>query len=343
MTGPHAVAREAAIARLTVIGPRAVERLAAVADSAAESEVRVAALRALEGIADRRGLKIAIKAAADDRDPAVAAAAVSLARLFIREARGAAVVEMLTTIAIDAGRSETVRIAAIRALTDLDQATIAPLLKTLAKDRNPAVRAEAEGRPVRPRSTGARPVATPDVDAILTAASDSGVPENPDQLRQALASAGRSVALAKILAIVESVRERESDEPPKRREAWAAVRAAAHLALARRRSRIGVYDLREWVATAQGRLPLDAFAALSLVGDESCLEPIAVRYAATSDDWSRTHLAGIFQAIVEREGLSRRNPTMKRIERKRKETLRELWPEPARRAAGKRPGAARLR
>jgi hypothetical protein len=87
-----------------------------------------------------------------------------------------------------------------------------------------------------------------------------------------------------------------------------------------------VYDLREWLESTRTPLPVDVFAALTIVGDSSCLEPIANRYAASRDDWSRTRLADIFRAIVKREAISRRHAVAKRIERKHKRALDGLWP-----------------
>jgi hypothetical protein len=139
-------------------------------------------------------------------------------------------------------------------------------------------------------------------------------------------SVTRTTTLTTLLRIVERVREKEAGESATRREKWTAARAAGHLALARRRSRVGLYDLREWLETARTPLPVDAFAALSLVGDASCLEAIAGRYAAPQDEWSKSRLADLFRAIVRREGVSRRHPVVKRIERKQKPALDELWP-----------------
>ena len=325
LTGHKTVAREAAMARLTVIGSRAVERLILVVHSSKLPVARVSALRALEGIRDPRSLGPALEAATD-ADPSVAVAAIALARAFIRQDKGADVVDRLTTLALDQARAEAVRLAAIAALRDLGPATVAPLLKALADDAKPAIRAEATRSPKTVRSAAAPAPKREDADGMLARAADEGLPEHPDQLREALASASRTVTLARLLRIAERIRERESTEPERLREGWAAARAAAHLAMAKRRSRIGVYDLREWLGSARTPLPLDAFAALSMVGDSSCLEPIANRYAASRDEWSRTRLADMFRAIVKREAISRRHAAIKRVERKQKRALDELWP-----------------
>ena len=56
LASDRADTREAAVARLTVIGARAVDRLLLVLESDASSAARAAALRALEAIADARAL-----------------------------------------------------------------------------------------------------------------------------------------------------------------------------------------------------------------------------------------------------------------------------------------------
>src|ERR1700688_3711130 len=94
LSADRPVTREAAVARLTVHGARAGAKLMAVLESAAPSPARVASLQALEAIANPRALDPALRAV-DDRDPAVALAAVSMVRAFLRSARGADVTDRL--------------------------------------------------------------------------------------------------------------------------------------------------------------------------------------------------------------------------------------------------------
>jgi hypothetical protein len=104
-------------------------------------------------------------------------------------------------------------------------------------------------------------------------------------------------------------------------DAWLAVRSLVHVALARRGSRVAVYDLREALARAAEPLPEGFAEAAGMVGDESCLESIAERLArmtAGADhrlrEWHEALLrAG--RAIVERERLTRRHAVMKKIAR----------------------------
>ena len=97
------------------------------------------------------------------------------------------------------------------------------------------------------------------------------------------------------------------------------MRAAVHVTLAQRHSRIALYDLRETLDAADAPLPVEFLAALSLTGDASCLEAIAGAYARSPGsgrsqrDWWRQHLLDAFRTIVAREGITRRHAVMKKI------------------------------
>lgn len=320
LSAASAVTREAAVARLTVIGSRAVERLLAVAASDAGAAARAAAWRTLEAIGDPRALEPALHALADaNGDPRLAVAAVGVARVFLRAAHGASAVDRLTSVLLDRARPEIVRLAALRALRQLEPSTIAPILTSLADDPSPAIRTEAAGR--RPSARGTK---NPAVE--VTRAAEEGLPDDPDSLRHALGRAGDAVSLPLLLRIVERVREREASEPAARREEWTMTRAAAHVALANRGSRLALYDLRESLDAAIAPLPVEFLAALSLVGDASCLEAMAGAHARARNAWWRQHLADTFRAIVARERLTRRHAVVKRIEKKWKGVLEELLP-----------------
>jgi hypothetical protein len=112
------------------------------------------------------------------------------------------------------------------------------------------------------------------------------------------------------------------------------VRGRAHVALADRNSRLALYDLRESFGAASTPLPVDFLAALSKVGDGSCLEALAAAYAQASPparsgaeetgEWWRQHIADVFRAIVNREGLTRRHAALKKIEARRPNVLKDL-------------------
>ena len=328
-----AVTRETAVARLTLLGARAVERLIAAAESGGHADARAAAWRALEAIGDSRALEPALDAlSAPDRDPAIGAAAAGVARVHLRGAHGASAVDRLATVLLDQARHETVRLAALRALRELEPATIAPILTSLADDSSAMIREEAGLNDRGAERGSADPI------AMVTRAAESGLPDDAGALRHALSLSGAAVSLPALLKVVERVREREAAEPSSAaREDWRLTRAAAHLSLANRGSRLAIYDLRESLDAATAPLPVAFLAALSLVGDQSCLEAITSAHARARNAWWRQHLADAFRTIVAREKLTRRHAVIKRIEKRWPQTHRDLWPG----GAGKAGGAGR--
>jgi HEAT repeat protein len=312
--------REAAAARLTVMGARAVEPLLTLAMSAAADTTRAIALRTLEGTADPRALTAALQLLEREGEaPAVAAAAARVARVFVRGANGALAVDKLTAAALDPRRPSVVRVAALSALGALDPATLSPLLASLASDPDMRVRAEASSA-----SEGRRPAGRPIDLAALS--GDGELPSDPDALRRAFAHAKADLPLPALLRVLERVREREASEPAARRQGWTAARAAAHLALANRGSRLAVYDLRESLEAARAPLPVEMLAALSIIGDASCVEAIAGAHARAKDAWWRDHLADAFRTIVAREKLTRRHAAVKKAEKKYAKSVDALWP-----------------
>jgi HEAT repeat protein len=309
LTSESAVTREAAIARLTVIGPRAVDSLVAIVGRPENGPTaRLSALRALEALGDARALDAALSATLD-ADAGVASGAVAVARVFLTGRRGPAVLDRLTTVALDRTRPESVRLAAITAVGDLKPSTVKPLWNALAKDPSPAIREIVDTSPRGP----AAEISTADE---LNAAAQGELPSDPESLRRLLASAGTDTPLATLHRIIERLREREATAPPGLRGDWTRTRGATHVALARRSSRLGLYDLREALEGAREPLPVEFLAALSMAGDASCLEAIAAAHGHATGEWWRQHLEDAFKAIVAREGLTRRHAVIKKIEKR---------------------------
>src|SRR5262245_17363056 len=96
----QAIRRDAAVARLRVIGARAVPALIGVTDSAAPAPQRAAALAALEGTDDPRALKTAQRAVGD-AEPGIAIAAVGVLRSRLIHERGTDALEALTVVTLD--------------------------------------------------------------------------------------------------------------------------------------------------------------------------------------------------------------------------------------------------
>jgi hypothetical protein len=306
-----AVTRETAVARLTLLGARAVERLIATARGGASSDARTAAWRTLEAIGDSRALEPALAAlASPDLEPAVGAAATGVVRTHVRGAHGAIAIDRLATVLLDRTRHETVRLAALRALRELDPATIAPILASLENDPHATIRTEADvDDRVGPRESE-------DPATVVGHAADGDLPNDPATLRHALKQSGESVSLPALLRVVDRVREREGSEPGRVRDQWRLTRAAAHVALAQRGSRLALYDLRESLETASGPLPVEFLAALIAVGDATCLEAIVSAHSRAKDPWWRHKLAGVFRDIVARERLTKRHTALRRVEKR---------------------------
>jgi hypothetical protein len=114
------------------------------------------------------------------------------------------------------------------------------------------------------------------------------------------------------------------------------------MALAQRGSRLGIYDLREALNAAVEPLPVEFLAAVTMIGDVSCLEPLAAaffrtdRADATGADWWHRHLSEAFHTIVEREGITRRHAIVKKIEKRWPGPLQTLWPARSKAASPRR-------
>lgn len=322
------LARDAAVARLMVIGTRAVDRLIALAiDSVATPTARAAAFRALEGIGDPRALPPALHAVTSTAEAhqEVAVAAVGLARTFLRDhEHGLLVLDALTTVALDRTRQDVVREAAVRAISVLDAATVGPIHEALLADPSPRLRAVAKGS--APES--AEPAAV--TASWIDQADGTPLPADPSAVRHEIVRRGAHVSLPSLLRTIERLREREQQVPANEQRAWLAARAAAHSVLARRGSRIALYDLREILERASGPMPWsDLLGAVAAIGDAPCLEVLAAIYAKTSaapqtDAWHR-QLVDAFQTIVAREKITARHAVAKRIKRRWPDHWATLW------------------
>lgn len=322
LASPHALTRDGAVARLTVIGERATSRLIGLVSSAdAGVDARIAALHALEGIGDMRAMTPALTAL-DSPEGAIGVAAVGVLQTFLGSSRGVDALDRLTAVAVDQTRSRMLRLAAIRALRDVGPDTIQPLLAALGSDPDQAVAMAA----------GLGPAAAADPVFILKEATDSVLPESPGVLRLAVTEAGSHVPLPVLQQLVEKVRYREGAESGPARTEWTALRGAAHAALAQRGSRLALYDLKESFESARDPLPVEFLGAVAAVGDVTCLEPLAAAYARAAesgrrvDDWWRQHITDVFRTIAAREQITRRSAVGTRIHTRWREASHLLWP-----------------
>lgn len=312
LSSERAVVREAALARLTVIGARAVVHLAELAARPSASPAgRIAALRALEAIGDARAIDVAARTL-DDSDKTIAVAAAGLLQRFLTGARGADVTDALTSKALDRGAPDAVRLAALVALEDLGSAALEPLWKALAADSSRSVRAHAANA-----RRGRHVEVTSDDGAALS--------DDPERLRRELSTNATPASLPELQQLIDRIRAREESESGVQQDAWRRARGAAHVALAKRGSRIALYDLRESLERAASPLPVEFMAALSLAGDATCLDAIAAAHAhagGAENEWWRDHLSDAFHAIVRREKLTGRHAVMKKIQKRWPQILR---------------------
>ena len=304
--GDDDTGREAAVARLAVIGPRAVEHLLQEFPGATAG-ARAGMLRAMERLADPRALAPARAALADASMP-IQTAAIGVLRALIPSAQTAVsrdAFDTLVAIALDRQRAAAVRLAAWEAMRDAAGDSREAVRRALADDPDPEVRRRAES----PGQT------VPAEEDVWRHALDGRLPASPPLLKSALAAYAGAARLTELQKLVDRIRAQEQEETDAAvREEWRVVRGAVHQALAARNSRLALYDLRETLLTSD-RLPVAFLAAIEEIGDATCLDTIAAAYDASSrsgDTWLRQHLASAFRAIVQREALTRRHTALKR-------------------------------
>lgn len=313
----QATRRDAAIARLTVIGTRAVRQLLdAIAAKPAPPQHAVLLL-ALEAIADPRAVDPVVQGLGA-ADAAVRLAAARAARGLLALPQGTIVLDRLTTIALDRREPGNLRAACLEAISQLPARTVKPVFDRLKDDPSPEVKAVL-------RQQGA---VVEDPIAELEEASDGWLPRDPHVVLQLVARAGREAPLSTLHRLVERVGSKESEGRKARRREWLAVRGALHLALARRGSKVALYDLREAVEGATEPLPGDFLDALVLVGDATALEPLAAAYVhseamADGESWRRG-LADAFRLVATREKVTPRHSAIKRVRTRFRDHVAEL-------------------
>jgi hypothetical protein len=312
LAGTDEVKRETAIARLAVIGTRAVPHILDAYEGEHDRTARVAMLRALEPLADRRSAPIARAALAQGGDLAIAAIAVFRELLDSRQGRtGADALDLLMSAALDDAFEHRVRLAARQALQHLPE-----VRRTLTE----ALRPDRAGNRLESRSEGA----ISESAALWHDALDGRLPDEARDLRAAVNAHASGAPLGVLQKLIDRIRIREEQLPVDARTEWRAVRGAVHQALAFRGSRVALYDLRETLERSDAELPGTFLAAVQLVGDRECLEALAAAYdrARPDDERWRAQLGTAFRAVAARERLTGRHAVIKRI--------RHRWPDAAR-------------
>jgi hypothetical protein len=296
--------REMALARLAVIGSRATTALVSVAgDGSQGDDARVAAFEALEAIGDGRALSTAVNAIGGSAESVAVAAVGVLGRLARdKDARATRAFDHLASLALSSSGATVIRLAALTALEGQPEKLLKPLYAALANDPASKVVARVTRRQAGVESLGA-----------LVA---KGLTSEPEVVAAVARDEGERAPLMALKRAIDAVRTRESRaaaDPS--RDQWTVVRGVLHQHLAARGSRLALYDLRESLEGAAAPLPVGFLSAAAVIGDASCLTPLARTWVESDgvDRWWRDHVAEAFAAIVAREGLTRRHPVLKQI------------------------------
>jgi hypothetical protein len=273
------IRRDAAVARLRILGHRSLPRLVDVISANESPGVRAHALEALEGLNDVRVIDVAFDALGDG-DVDVVIAALGVLRGWVAEETGTRLLDAISAIVVDRSRDARVRIAALAALSDLPEHLVRPI-----RDQAPP-----------PESAG------PSL-------------EDPAAVREWIQAYGAGATLSTLHRLVTRAREREHAESSSRlRSEWLHARGRAHQALARRESLVALYDLRETFAAAVTALPQSFLSAASAIGDASCLEPLGRAWAAAGKDLNWKHqLSTTAATIMRREKLTGRAAAIKKL------------------------------
>ena len=273
------IRRDAAVARLRILGSRALPRLVDLAASDASAPVRALALNALEGINDVRAIDVAVDAL-QDGDIDVVIGALGVLREWVAEETGTRLLDAITAIAVDRTRDARVRVAALAALSELPEHLVRPI-----RDQAPP-----------PESAG------PSLD-------------DPTAVREWIKAYGGSATLSTLHALVERTRAREEAESSSRLQSeWLQARGQAHQALARRLSLVALYDIRETFESATGELPQSFVSTAAAIGDASCLEPLARAWSASPKNLTWRHqLETAAATITRRARLSGRSAVVKKL------------------------------
>jgi hypothetical protein len=303
LSGPE-VEREAAAARLRVIGARAVDHLLAALDTLSPTQRRMV----LPVLEDLPGTRILPAVLPLTRDPETSAAALAVVRQHLRdasEARRASTLIALRLVATD----KDVPLAARAAAAEMLGGPTAPEATRARPGGRETGRAAARSAP----NAAARAL---EEQALLTAAVAGELPASPDVLRAALAHHGEARPVSELQDLVNAIASAERGASEHEALEWAGVRAAAHLLLAARESRLGMADLRDTVERWHDRLPMGFVVALGEIGDAESLESLAAAYERAESEWVREQIVGAFRQVLRRHRLTRRHAAVKRAERR---------------------------
>ncbi len=315
----RAARRDAALAKLTLLGERCVPQALEALQSRATA-IRIGALAILERVGSSRAVPEIARLLADSDDAVASRAAQALAnfggpravkalqvalrssRLAVATAAAEGLVrlherglgealEPLLEILFDERADDNVRLVALGTVARLHRSERAPLLKRLSGTKSIRVARAAGGQPV-PEGVAAIPVLHHEIERLRETSASSMTPAARDE-----------------------------------------ARARVHLALARLDSRIALYDLREMLEMRPVRSAGELLEAAQLIGDKTFVPPLA-RLAAEESGLLDLCIVA-FSAIARRESLRRNSAAMRGVKPEHRAALDRLWTA----SRGSRPSA----
>ena len=296
--------RESAVARLTLLGDLAFRKVAlVVSDEQASPTARAAGLRVLAAMPGPVPVQAAAAALQSDISTLVEGACQLLGRR-AREsgADGARALDALTGLALAPAAPSDSRLAAVAALEGLPDTLMRPVYEALAKDTSSGLVS---------RAARARAGQT----WSLAALQERQLGDDPALVAAAVRDEADETPITELRRLIDTVRQRETAATDSDQAQWRTIRGSLHEALARRNSRIALYDLRETFEFSHDAVPLGFLASAAAIGDAATLDSIAAAWerASADDRWYRDHLAAVFDAILRRERLSRHHTVLKKL------------------------------
>jgi hypothetical protein len=347
-----AAERESAVARLTLLGPRTIPHIQEFLKEATTNG-RLAALDVLERLGDARGLdsvlpltigtnedvaRRAIEIAAAFPEPRAARAFCAVLSSGSPSRRRAAAeglgrlnrlglveaVEPLLGLVLDQGVEEALRLDALQSLSSLDRRALLPALKTLAKDRSPAlVRAAAALTGRRSGVKGAELVSNEEAEGPALLARLASARISSAELSAILAGLAKRRTPALLPLLRRRLDDLSAEAAALGVEATARSKARIHLALGALGSRIALHDLREMLRARPVYAAHDLLAAADLVGDASLVPALA---ALAADEPRLVEVAApVFRAIVRREKVRRTSRVVRGLDPRHTAALEALW------------------
>ena len=261
--------RDAAVARLTVIGARAAGFLAGLAGDRKAPTGRPARRAARAGSDGRTGRMRARPRPLDDPAEDVVRAAIAALRPHVH---GACARRRRQSADSDRAWISTRGVAAREAALRVLLGSSTSVRCGRCSRRSATIRR-------RDRRAGgeAPPPAQPPPEEpgeLLAGAVEGRLPADAEMVRRALAQAGDTLSLTDVLALIERIREHEKTQPLAARRHYGRCRAHRRISCWRAGSQSRCTTSGKRWSARRSRSPLEFLAALNALGDVSCVEAI---------------------------------------------------------------------